>query len=207
MYVPRLLAITDRRSLARDLAHWAEEMGRAGVPAIQIREKDLPDRELFALARSLRRRLPPTTQVLVNGRADVAWAAGCQGVHLPVREVSTSRLRRRFPPPFLIGRSTHSLEEVRREQAEGADYVTYGPVFFTPSKAAHGTPVGPAGLAEATAIGLPVLALGGVDGDRLDAVVRAGAAGAAGIRVFFDPAHARRLVELSAALFPPRQAP
>ena len=84
----------------------------------------------------------------------------------------------------------------------GADYVTFGPVYPTPSKAAYGPPPGLAGLRRAVATGLPVIALGGVDAERLEEVATAGAAGAAGIRVFQNASGLPELVRRAEELFP-----
>jgi len=177
---PQLLAISDRRTLAGlSLIAWAEALDRAGVASLQLREKDLVDAALLALALALRPAYSST--LTVNGRADVAVLAGADGVHLPADGVPTLAVRRRFGDALVIGRSTHTLGEVASAAAEGADYVTFGPVFASPGK---GEPVGLAALERAAAVGVPVLALGGVGIAELPLVARAGAAGAAGIRIF-----------------------
>ena len=188
-----LLAISDRRGLgAVSLPAWAAALASAGVPAVQLREKDLADRTIYELLRLLRRELP-ASRLLANGRADLAVAAGADGVHLPADGIPTVALRRRFGDALLIGRSTHTIDEVAREAASGADYVTFGPVFASPGK---GEPVGLDALAAAARHGVPVLALGGVGVAELPLVAAAGAAGAAGIRLFQDLA---RLPEVVAA--------
>src|SRR5262245_17693557 len=155
----RLLAISDRRSLpGGDLTGWLARVSAAGVDAVQIREKDLDDRSLWELVRAARTILPPATRLLVNGRADVAIAAGADGVHLPSDGVPLAALRRRFGPELLIGASTHTVEEVERARDAGADYAVFGPVWETPGK---GPPTGGGALARAAASGLPVYALGG----------------------------------------------
>lgn len=163
------------------------------MEALQLREKDLSDRALWALARRARALLPPPALLLVNGRADVALAAGADGVHLPADGVPVAPLVRRFGGRLRVGRSTHRLAEVEAARRDGAAWVTFGPVFATPGK---GPPVGPAGLAAAAAIGIPVYALGGVTLERLGEVAATGAAGAAGIRLFQDTT---RLAEAIAA--------
>lgn len=189
--MPRLLAISDRRLLGgRPFEAWLDALAGAGVDGVQVREKDLPDREVFDLAQKARARLPERVAVLVNGRLDVALAAGCQGVHLPVSGLPADALRawaRERGSEVLIGRSAHDAEEVLRAREEGADYVTFGPVFPTPSKAKYGPPPGVEGLRAAAAQGVPVLALGGVDAGGVCAVAEAGAWGVSGIRVFHDP--------------------
>ncbi|MCB1036375.1 MAG: thiamine phosphate synthase, partial [Acidobacteria bacterium] len=120
--IPRLLAISDRRSLAGgDLPAWLRQVAQAGVDAVQLREKDLDDRALYELALEARRILPASMTLLVNGRLDVALAAGADGAHLPVNGPPVALLRRRFGAGVLLGCSTHSLEEVLVSQAGGAD--------------------------------------------------------------------------------------
>jgi len=207
--VPRLLAITDRRALAdralpQSFDTWLDELAAAGVDAVQVREKDLHDRALFALVRQVRDRLPTSVTVLVNGRLDVALAAGADGVHLPAAGLPAEPLRRwarEHGADPLIGRSTHTLEEVAAAHRDGVDYVLFGPVFATPSKRHYGAPPGPDALREACRVGLPVLALGGLDADGLQVVADAGAAGAAGIRVFFGGASRDRFVRTGRTLF------
>ena len=186
-HLPMLLAVSDRRRLpGHDLLAWCEALRAAGVDGVQLREKDLEDRALFEAARQVRGILPPGSKLLVNGRADVAVAAGADGVHLPADGVPVAPLRRRFGG-LLLGRSTHHLEEVEDARRSGADYVTFGPVYPTPGK---GPPTGLAALAAAAGIGIPVFALGGVEPDRFPEVAAAGAHGAAGIRMFVAPAAA-----------------
>lgn len=124
-------------------------------------------------------------RLLVNGRADVALAAGADGVHLPSRglPVALARKLAASHDRFLVGRSTHDPAEVAAAGAAGADYVVFGPVYGVPGK---GEPAGLERLRRASAHGVPVLALGGIDPSRLAAVAEAGAVGAAGIRAFGD---------------------
>ncbi|MEM7482714.1 MAG: thiamine phosphate synthase [Acidobacteriota bacterium] len=187
---PRLLAISDRRRLdGRSWQDWIADLARSGVEGLQIREKDLDDRGILALAESARR---SNLGLWINGRADIAWIAAAEGVHLPVRGVSAAALRERFGEGLSLGCSTHDLREVEAARDAGADFVTFGPVFSTPGK---GESTGLDGLAAAVELGLPVLALGGVMPERLDEVRATGAHGVAGIRVFHDRAALSRLVE------------
>ncbi|HEX4966582.1 MAG TPA: thiamine phosphate synthase [Thermoanaerobaculia bacterium] len=182
-----LLAISDRRSLAPlslDFTSWLGALGAAGlggITGVQIREKDLEDGALYELTRRARETLPPGTLLLVNGRLDVALAAGADGAHLPADGLPAAPLRARFGPNVLLGRSTHSLEEVERAREEGVDYVVFGPVYPTPGK---GEPVGLEKLAEAARLEIPVYALGGVTLPRFGELAAAGASGAAAIRLF-----------------------
>jgi thiamine-phosphate pyrophosphorylase len=182
-----LLAISDLSSLTEPFADWLRRLAEAGVGALQIREKDRDDRTVLELAREARAALPPSAIVLVNGRLDIALAAGGMGAHLPADGVSLDALRRRFGPGVLLGRSTHHVEEVEAALREGADYVTFGPVYPTPSKERYGPPRGLDELARASKLPIPVYALGGVTLSRFGEVAEAGAAGVAGIRLFQEP--------------------
>jgi thiamine-phosphate pyrophosphorylase len=210
----RLLAVSDRASLTdpgedrlsgdgeERLDEWLRQLAAAGVDGLELREKDLDDRALYDLARLARRRFPPPARLLVNGRLDVALAAGADGVHLPADGVPVAPLRRRFGPRLLLGLSTHRVEEVVAAREAGADYVTFGPVYPTPGKERYGAPPGLGALARAAAAGIPVYALGGVTLERLAEVAAAGAAGAAGIRLFQEVSRLPELVRAAALAFP-----
>lgn len=198
MEVPVVHLITDRR-LAPDLLARARA-ALAGLPpgavALHLREKDLGGRALLELARALRQACHAAGQrFLVNDRLDVALAAGADGVHLPSAGVPPGDARRLLGPSALVGVSCHSEADVRRALAGGASFATFGPVYDTPSKRAFGPPVGLAVLRAAARLGLPLVALGGVDAARAAEVRAAGARGVAAIRAWLvggDPAEAVR---------------
>jgi thiamine-phosphate pyrophosphorylase len=162
----------------------------AHISLVQIREKHLHARVLYELAqRAAALTRGSATRLLVNDRADIARAAGADGVHLTTRSLEASILRRLFGQEFLIGVSAHSPEEARAAHEGGADFATFGPIFETPSKSIYGPPPGLGKLGEAARAlpDLPLLALGGMTRDNAGAALRAGAHGIAAISLFSDP--------------------
>jgi thiamine-phosphate pyrophosphorylase len=200
-FVPRTLAISQRATPGGDdLVPWALAASAAGVDAVQLREKDLGGLDLFGAVAAVVEAVGTTMTVLVNGRADVAVAAGAGGVHLPARGLPIALVRRTFPG-LLLGASTHSLDEVAIARDAGADYVTFGPVYPPTSKRSALPPVGPSGLEAAARLEVPVLALGGVTVERLAAIAAAGAAGVAAIGAFQTPADASALAAAARRAF------
>ena len=184
---PLFYYITDRRQFAGAAPEAAVRRAiRCEVDLIQIREKDLADRDLYALVlRAVRLSRGSRSRILVNGRADVALAAGAHGVHLPSRGLAPGDLRPHVPARFIIGVSVHSLEEALVAARRGADYVLLGPIFPTASKLRYGPPLGLEYLGRTCRrLRAPVIALGGIDPRRIDPALRAGAAGVAGISLF-----------------------
>ncbi len=200
---PLLCYVTDGRALdtEADLLAVIRRAAVAGVDWIQIREKDLPTRDLMELARgAVEAAHGSATRILVNDRLDVALAAGAAGVHLaetslPVEAVARWRRTADAPAGFLIGASCHSLAAVVEAERAGADYVVFGPVFATPSKAAYGPPQGLDRLAEVCrCVRLPVLAIGGVTLESAGQCLASGAAGIAAIRLFQESADVTAVV-------------
>lgn len=172
--------ITDRRLAG------VERAIAGGVDFVQIREKDYSARDLLDLTRrAMRFPNPRGTKFIVNGRMDVALAAGVGGLHLPAESISPREWRAIAPAGFVIGVSCHSVDEVRAAERDGADYVVFGPVFAPISKSSDLAPRGLESLAEACrAVRIPVLALGGVTAANQNSCIEAGAAGIAGISLF-----------------------
>jgi thiamine-phosphate pyrophosphorylase len=152
------------------------------VDWVQVRDKELPARELIAV---VRRAMEVAQIVLVNSRVDVALAAGAAGVHLPAGSIAASEWRAIAPAGFLIGVSGHTLEDVVLAEREGADYVVFGPVFAPLSKTSELPARGLEELGRVSrAVKIPVLALGGITWENAPSCVDAGAAGVAGITMF-----------------------
>lgn len=155
------------------------------VSLFQIREKALSARVLYELtARAVEITRGSSMRLLVNDRADVARAAGGDGVHLTSYSLPAGVVREKFGSEFLIGVSTHSREEVIAARDAGADFVVFGPVFETESKRAYGEPQGLEKLKEVTNLGFPVVAIGGITRENMQSCLEAGASGIAGIRMF-----------------------
>ena len=169
----------------------------AGVDLVQIREPALDGGALTEAARSaVAAARGSRTRVVVNDRLDVALAAGAAGVHLRGTSFPALRARRAAPEGFLIGRSVHSpAEAVEAEAAGDCDYLVFGTVFPSASKPADLAPAGLAALRDAcAAVGLPVLAIGGVSLTNVRDVAAAGAAGIAAITLFDDPDRVESIV-------------
>jgi thiamine-phosphate pyrophosphorylase len=169
--------VTDRNQ--GDVLACAARAVQTGIEMIQVREKDLPTRDLYSLVARIRDLAAGTrTRVLVNDRLDVALAAGIDGVHLPSDGLSPVRVR---PFTKLLGVSTHTIKEAVEAEKANADFVVFGPIFNSPGK----TAVGLEPLKEVSAsVKIPVLAIGGITASNTEEVLRAGAAGIAGIRLF-----------------------
>ncbi len=201
---PSLYHVTDRRQTRGrclvDVVHAALD---AGVDAVQLREKDLGGAALLDLAEPLRALTARyRAALLVNDRVDVALAAGADGVHLGRSGMPPAVARRLLGADRLVAVSTHTAAEAVDAAAAGADFVVFGPVYWTASKAAYGAPRGVDELRDvAASVPVPVLAIGGLTASRVPEVRAAGAAGVAVISAIIaadDPAAAAR--GLAAAL-------
>jgi thiamine-phosphate pyrophosphorylase len=201
---PVVCYVTDGKALRPEapLQNVAEKIrfaAAAGANWVQIREKDLSARELLQLAQGAVQ--SGGARIVVNDRLDVALAAGAAGVHLGRASVQAADVVRwcragNAPQGFLIGVSCHRFEEVQEAEASGVDYAFFGPVFDTPSKRPFGAPQGIARLGEVCrAVGIPVLAIGGVEEENAISCIRAGAAGVAAIRMFQESRDEKQLRE------------
>ena len=192
----KLCLVTDRNNTrGRDLVEVVAACVAAGLPAVQVREKDLPVAELATLCRRIRT-LQPAPFVIVNDRLDVALAVGADGVQRTHASLAVEELRVAADKRVRVGASVHSLEEAKVMAGQGADWLFFGPVYDTPSKRAYGAPQGLAALERvAAAVDVPVIAIGGITLERVPEVRRAGADGVAVISAILaasDPAAATR---------------
>ena len=192
----RLYFVTDRRQTnGRPLVDVVRAALDGGVRAVQLREKDLEGGELYHLASELRALTARyQARLLINDRIDVALAIEADGVHLGQTSFPVSIARQLLGPEKLIGVSTHSREEI--DAAQGADFLLFGPVYFTPSKAVYGEPQGVDRLRQAVIhSSAPVIAIGGIKIAQIAEVLAAGAYGIGLITAIStapDPAQAAR---------------
>jgi thiamine-phosphate pyrophosphorylase len=185
----RLCLVTDRAQTGgRDLVGVVGECLAAGLPAVQVREKDLGAAELAALCRRLR---PPTRErgalLIVNDRVDVALAVGADAVQRTGASLAVDDIRSIAGPRLRVGASVHSLDDAVDAEAKGADWVVFGPVYDTPSKRRYGAPQGLDALAKVTGrVRVPVIAIGGITPERVREVRGVGAHGVAAIAAILD---------------------
>jgi len=193
----KLYLITDRKLIADrySLIAAVRQALKGGVKAIQLREKDLDTRELLKLAYKMREVTAKyDARLFINDRFDIALAAGADGVHLTQNSIPADVVRKvvhashvtRHTSRFLIGVSTHSLKEAREAERAGADFITLGPIYRTPSKLKYGKPLGLDKLVEISRkVRIPVFALGGIKSHRVKEAKKAGAYGVAMISEIF----------------------
>lgn len=177
-----LYLISDRHQTGgRDLLEVIEAALQGGVQAVQLREKDLNSDQLYTLGEALRtltRRY--RAQLLINDRIDIALAVEADGVHLTEHSLPVPVARQLLGNDKLIGVSTHQLQRARDVEQQGADFVTFSPIYATPSKARYGAPQGVEKLEHiCQELTIPVIALGGITAQRSAAVLNAGAQGCA----------------------------
>ena len=187
----KLYVITDRGLCApRTLYDTLHDLLDVGVSAIQLREKDLSDAEYIKLAEPLCKLCHAySAQLFINSRTEIAMGIGADGLHLPGDSVSVQKVIAETNRRFIIGSSVHTLTEAKQRETEGADFITYSPIYPTLSKPGYGPVVGPDkirieddldGLRKVTEeVNIPVFALGGITPERVSECRDAGAYGVA----------------------------
>jgi thiamine-phosphate pyrophosphorylase len=164
-----------------------EEALQGGVRSLQLREKSLNSKDLLTLALEVKPLVQRyNAKLFINDRADIAVMAGADGVHLTEASVQASEVKNNFPE-LIVGVSTHSLEGARLAETQGADFITFSPIYETPSKTSYGPPQGLDPLRQVTqSARLPVLALGGITLHRVPECLEHGAFGVAVISDIWD---------------------
>jgi len=204
-----LYLITDRhRTCGKRLATVVEEALKGGIKAVQLREKDLSAKELFELAQGIRDMTRQHgAKFFINDRVDIALAVEADGVHLGQNSFSANDVkqflnkeshisRHACASRLLVGVSTHSLSEAEKAEGEGADFVTFGPIFYTQSKADYGEPLGVKSIKKMREkIHIPVFAIGGINKWNIKDVIASGADGAAVISAIMETKEAYNAVK------------
>jgi thiamine-phosphate pyrophosphorylase len=187
-----LLVITDRKSTRKDLSKIINDCFKAGVKAIQLREKDLPSNRLLALANKLKK--TTKSKLIINDRLDIALLSSSDGVHSPEKGIDAKYIKK-YAKNLLAGRSVHSKEQAIRAERGGFDYLLFGPVFRTPTKIKYGAPQGLKKLKQiCSAVNIPVFAVGGITPRRVKKCLTAGAYGVASISAVMKSANIRKTI-------------
>lgn len=189
----RLMLITNRALAKGDLEKIVETACQSGASLVQLREKDMDAKPLFHLAQSLR----ATTarygaKLIINSRLDIALATEADGLHLPENELPVQTVKRFFSS--LVGRSVHSVKGAKEAEQSGADYLLFGHIFETSSKAV--APRGLNALEEVCkAVSIPVYAVGGITPERVPECLKAGAFGVAVMNAVMSASDVRKAVK------------
>ncbi len=173
--------ITDRNQCKQPLLKTIESALKGGVKTVQLREKGLPTSDLYSLACELREITSVfKANLIINDRVDIALVVEADGVHLGWQSLPFPVVRRLVGSERLIGVSTHNRQEALQAQSSGADYITFGPIFDTPSKAGLLKPTGVEEIQRLKKeIHIPIVALGGINERNVEAVLDGGAGGVA----------------------------
>lgn len=152
-----------------------------GADVIQLRDKELSDKEFYDVAIEIRSiTIGSGTMFIVNDRMDVALACKADGVHLGQGDMPLPAARKLVPSDFIIGISVSNIGEAVLAESFGADYVALGPIFPTSSKNDAGPGVGLDSLREMrAAVSIPLVAIGGIGASNINEVIMAGADGVA----------------------------
>jgi thiamine-phosphate pyrophosphorylase len=192
----RLHVITHAGSLGATAAA-VEQVLAGGAPLVQLRVKEGTDRCRWQLAADVATLCRAAgAQLVVNDRADIAAGVGADGVHLGADDLPVSAARVVVGPAALIGATCRDADQARRAENDGADYLGVGPAFATSTKSGLPEALGPAGVGRvARAVGIPVIAIGGVTAERTVALLEAGAWGVAVCGSVYSATDPRAAVE------------
>lgn len=176
--LPRLYAILDSGHFPDTQALYtcAHELAAAGVILLQYRNKTGNPQQMLEQARALKRSLPASVKLIMNDRADLCLATGCDGVHVGQDDLSPIGARAVIGSRLWLGVSTHNPEELAEADKTTADYLAIGPVFSTQSKVNPDPVIGLEGVRQARALTRkPLVAIGGITRGNCRAVIAAGA--------------------------------
>lgn len=188
-----LYVITNRHlCVPKPLLTVISEILDVGVKAIQLREKDLDDADLYRLAQPISELCRTNNaHLFINTNVQIAVDVGAAGVHLPDTDISIQEVKARSDYDFLIGCSVHSVDTAKKREVEGADFVTYSPIYPIKSKPEYGPAVGVANLKKLVKqVNLPVFALGGIKPEQASECLAVGASGVAVMSGIMSPTDA-----------------
>ncbi len=200
-----LYLVTDRRLAGGgSLEEIVGESVRGGVTVVQLREKKICSRDFVELARALKRKLDRVkTPLIINDRLDIALACGARGVHLGQDDMDCKTARLIAGPEMIIGVSVSRVEEAVQAMTDGADYLGVSPVFDTATKTDTPPATGLEGLRNIRrSVGLPLIAIGGINARNAAEVVENGADGVAVVSAIMasaEPCEAARSLRLAVA--------
>ena len=179
----KFYAITDRKKYS-SFEDTVKKLLDKGIRMFQIREKDLPTGELYRFTEKfLKLTEGYNVHIFINDRVDIALMFSLDGVHLPENSFDIEVVKSNFPQ-LIVGKSCHSLECAKKAEENGADYVIFSPIFKVEGK---GKPQGIEKLKEVVnLLNIPVYALGGINKNNIEKVLKTGVYGIAGIRTFLD---------------------
>ena len=194
-----LYLITDKKLLTphSSLITAVEDALRGCVKAVQLREKDLNTRELLELACKMRELTKKYhAKLFINDRVDIALAVDADGVHIGQKSIPAHAVKKIVQDKLIIGVSTHSLEEALEAERDGADFITLGPIYETPSKLKYGKPIGVDTLKRVKSkLSMPVFGIGGIKLDKVREVKETGADGIALISAILASKDIRKTTE------------
>ena len=194
-----LYLITDRKLFTShsSLLTSIEEALKGGLKAVQLREKDSGTRDLLDMAYMMRDLTEGyNAKLFINDRVDIALAAKADGIHLGRESIPAHAVRKISGNQLLIGISTHGIDEAIEAERDGADFITLGPVYQTPSKLKYGNPIGIETLKKVKSeVSIPVLAVGGIKLSKVKEVREAGADGIALISAIFTAENIKETTE------------
>lgn len=195
MFETKLYVITNRHLCKpKSLLNVAAEILDVGVKAIQLREKDLDDVDLLQLAQPLSELCNTyNAHLFINTNSKIAVDVGASGIHLPDNDVSVDEVKNRYAHKLLVGCSIHTIETAKKREKEGADFITYSPIFHSKSKSTHNPIVGLSNLHSlVNMVNLPVYALGGITPERAIDCLSSGASGVAVMSGIMHPTNAAK---------------
>jgi len=182
-----LYVVTESSLKREELIEKVAQVVKGKASMIQLREKELSSREFLARALELKRIIPSYIPFIINDRIDIALACNASGVHLGQGDLPLSSARKILGEDRIIGISTHTLEEAKEAEREGADYIGIGPIFATSTKKDIPPPLGTEIISRIKKeIKIPVVAIGGISQDNISQVLQAGADGVAIVSAIFS---------------------